>query len=160
MSLVVASPVARGTSRARILEDMMTRRGRLRTSRVLAAAALVVGSLGACTSGPHEGGSTAASDRTPSPASVSTTSSTPDSLPSDEAQCTKSSIEGALPKGSVLVKFDCTIASPAMWAAARVETGSVFFLTSVAGPWILTPGEALCGAKLNEVPEELRSYCG
>jgi len=138
----------------------MNRRDRLHRARILAAAALVAGSLGACTSGQSQGGFTAASDRTPSIASVSATSSTPNSPPSDVTQCTKSSIEGALPKGSVLVKFDCTIASPAMWAAARVETGSVFFLTSVAGPWTVTPGEALCGARRNEVPEELRSYCG
>jgi hypothetical protein len=143
----------------------MSRPTRIRTARILAAAALVVGSLGACTSGQSGGGSsgggsTAASDPTPSPASVSTTSSIPTSIPSDEAQCTKSSIEGALPKGSVLASFDCTIASPAAWAAARLKTGSVFFLTSVAGPWTVTPGEAMCGARRNEVPEEIRSYCG
>jgi hypothetical protein len=139
----------------------MNRKDRLHAARILAAATVVLVSLGACTSGQSGGGSSAASvDRTQSPASVSATSRTPNSPGSDLAQCTKSSIEGALPKGSVLVKFDCTIASPAMWAAARVETGSVFFLTSVAGPWTVTPGEALCGARRNEVPEEIRSYCG
>ena len=136
----------------------MTRRDRLYTARILAAAALVVGSLGACTPSQSQGGSTAASgDQTPS---VSATSSTPNSLPSNEADCTKSSIEGALPKGSVLAKFDCAIASPAMWAGARLEGGSVFFLTSTAGPWVVTPGAEMCGARKSEVPPELSSYCG
>jgi hypothetical protein len=139
----------------------MNRRNRLRTARILVAAAIVVALLGACTSGPPQGGSTASSGAgTQLPASAGTTSMTPTPLPSDTATCTKSSIEGALPKGSGLVTFDCTIASPAMWAAARVKSGAVFFLTSAAGPWTVTPGGALCGARRNEVPEELRSYCG
>jgi hypothetical protein len=146
--------------RAHSLEDMMKRMDRVRMTRILAAAVIVVGSLGACTARQSDGGSTAASDRAPSPTSVSTTSTTPNSLPSDEAQCTKSSIEGALPEGSVLDTYGCTIASPNQWAAARLKTGAVFFLTSAAGPWIVTPGATLCGARRNEVPAELRSYCG
>ena len=50
--------------------------------------------------------------------------------------------------------------SPAMWAAARVQNGSVFFLTYADGPWTVTPAEQLCGAKRTEIPEELRGYCG
>jgi hypothetical protein len=154
-------PDARHTSRAGTLKDMMNRRDRLRTARILVAAAVLAGSLGACTASHSGGGPTASSgERTQSSASAGTTSLTPTPIPSDEGLCTTSSIEGALPKGSVLVTFDCTIASPAMWAAARVKTGSVFFLTSVSGPWTVTPGNALCGARRNEVPEELRSYCG
>jgi hypothetical protein len=138
----------------------MNRPNRLRTASVLAAAAVLLGSLGACTSSQSGGGSTASSGAgTQSPATAAASlSSTP--LPSDTATCTKSSIEGALPKGSVLAKFDCTIASPAMWAGARLESGSVFFLTSTAGRWVVTPGAEMCGARKSEVPPELSSYCG
>jgi len=75
-------------------------------------------------------------------------------------ECTKASIQDALPKGSVVDKFACAIASPAMWAAARLTTGSVFFLKTVSGPWEATPGEGLCSTKIKEVPKELRGYCG
>ena len=138
----------------------MNRRDRFRTARTLVAAAVLLGSLGACTSGQSGGGPTGASvNQTQSPASVGTTSTTP-GAPAPEAECTKSSIEGALPKDSVVVKFGCAIASPAMWAAARVEAGSVFFLTSVSGPWKVTAGTELCGAKIKKVPKDLRGYCG
>ena len=135
----------------------MNRRERLRTASILAVAAIGVGLLGACTSGqPGAGSSVATTGLTPS----QSTSGIPTSLPSDLPDCTKESIGGALPAGSVLDTFSCTISSPAMWAAARLKSGSVFFLTSVNGPWTVTPGEALCGARRNEVPAELRSYCG
>lgn len=91
--------------------------------------------------------------------STSITPSTASVAPSTFTECTKSDIGGALPKGSVIVEFECTIASPAMWAAARVKSGPVFFLSSIAGPWEVTPAKELCGARRKEVPKELRSYC-
>ena len=137
----------------------MKRRDRLRTIRILAAAAVVLITLGGCTSGPSGGGSSAASvDPTPSPAAGSSTRTTPSSPPAELADCSRESIESALPKGSVVKKFDCAVASPAMWAAARVKTGSVYFLTSVAGPWEARSGKIVC-AKTKNVPKELRGYC-
>ena len=99
--------------------------------------AMVFGTLGACTGKPAQ--CIAPGDCCgPLPAAgVTTTSTTPSAPPSDLVGCTESSIKGALTKGSAVVKFNCTITSPAMWAAVRVKTGSVFFLTSVSGPWRL-----------------------
>lgn len=137
----------------------MNRRDSFEKVRVLVAAALILGSLGACTSSGSGGASPAASVNSSSPGGGDT-STTPSAPAAELVECTKSSIKDALPKASDLVKFDCAIASPAMWAAARVTAGSVFFLTSLSGPWKVTPGNALCGAKIKQVPKALRGYCG
>jgi hypothetical protein len=138
----------------------MNRKDRLRIASIFAVVAVGAGLLGACTSSsPGAGSTTPSGEQTASPTSA-TGSETPSTTPADLPDCTKSSIEGALPTGSVVDTFTCTIASPAMWAAARLKTGSVFFLTSVNGPWTVSPGDALCGARKSEVPAELRSYCG
>ncbi len=121
--------------------------------------AMVFGTLGACTANLPSASPPATAGGTLPAAGVTTTSTTPSAPPSDLVGCTESSIKGALTKGSAVVKFNCTITSPAMWAAVRVKTGSVFFLTSVSGPWQVTPGQELCGVKIKKVPKELRDYC-
>ena len=167
-------------------EDMMNRNDRLRFPRAIAVAFALTCSVASCTSGQSEGatnatsttsatagpgvssaarassasgGSSASGAVSGSAAQSSARGSAPSTRAAQVGRCTKSSIQAALPKGSIVVKFDCTIASPAMWAAVRVKSGSVFFLTSVAGPWKATQGKQLCGSKVRDIPKDLRTYC-
>jgi hypothetical protein len=75
-------------------------------------------------------------------------------------QCTDASILAALPAKSTMVKYDCAIASPTMWAAARVNPGAkVFFLQSTSGAWKVSKAAKACGATGAKLPKEIKAYC-
>lgn len=75
-------------------------------------------------------------------------------------ECTKASILAALPAGSAMVKFQCAIASPWMWAAARVKPGpNVFFLQATSGAWKVSKADQICRAPSKSLPKEILAFC-
>ena len=57
-------------------------------------------------------------------------------------------------------KFECAIASPTMWAAARVKPGpKVFFLQTTTGPWKVSTADKVCGTPKTSLPKEIRAFC-
>ena len=59
-----------------------------------------------------------------------------------------------------MVKYECAIASPAMWAAARVNPGPVvFFLQTTSGPWKVSTANQICGKPPARLPKEIQAYC-
>jgi len=80
--------------------------------------------------------------------------------PADFGDCSEASILAALPSGSELKDFACAVASPALWAAARVTSGSeVYFLKSTSGPWELFESEEICSGAVTGLPDEVLAYC-
>jgi len=75
-------------------------------------------------------------------------------------ECTKVSILAALPAGLTMDKFQCAIASPSMWAAARVKPGpTVFFLQTTSGPWKVSTAKQICGKPPAGLPKEIQAFC-
>lgn len=57
-------------------------------------------------------------------------------------------------------KYDCAIASPSMWAAARVKPGAtVFFLEAKAGAWKVYTAKQMCGASSSRLPKNILAFC-
>jgi len=57
-------------------------------------------------------------------------------------------------------KFQCAIASPAMWAAARVKPGpTVFFLQSTSGVWKVFKADQVCITPSKGLPKEILGFC-
>ena len=114
--------------------------------------------LGACSSASSTGGSPNPTMSTSLPASE-----TPSSDPAptaDFGDCSEASILAALPSGSELKDFVCAVASPALWAAARVTSGAkVYFLESTSGPWELHESEEICTGAVTGLPDEILAYC-
>jgi len=114
--------------------------------------------LGACSSASSTGGSPNPTMSTSLPASE-----TPSSDPAptaDFGDCSEASILAPLPSGSELKDFVCAVASPALWAAARVTSGSkVYFLESTSGPWELHESEEICTGAVTGLPDEILAYC-
>jgi len=74
--------------------------------------------------------------------------------------CTEVSILAALPAGSTMVKYECAIASPTMWAAARVNPGpTVFFLQTTSGAWKVSTAKQICVTPPVGLPKEIQAFC-
>jgi len=74
--------------------------------------------------------------------------------------CTEVSILAALPAGSTMVKYECAIASPTMWAAARVKPGpTVFFLQTTSGAWKVSTAKQICVTPPVGLPKEILAFC-
>ena len=122
--------------------------------------------LGACSPASSAGGSPSPTMPTSLPASETPSSDASETPPSDSAatadfgDCSEASILAALPSGSELKDFECEVASPALWAAARVTSGStVYFLESTSGPWELHESEEICTGAVTGLPSEILAYC-
>lgn len=124
---------------------------------------IVLALLGGCSS-------TSSSDATASPTPthgtpsssvpVGVTTSGSSSTSPAMGQCTEASILAALPAGSTMDKYDCAIASPSMWAAARVKPGAtVFFLEAKAGAWKVYTANKICQASSPRPPKEILAFC-
>jgi hypothetical protein len=75
-------------------------------------------------------------------------------------ECTEASILKALPAGSTMVKYGCAIASPTMWAAARVKPGpKVYFLQNKGGAWKVSTADQVCGTPPKGLPKEIQAFC-
>jgi hypothetical protein len=75
-------------------------------------------------------------------------------------ECTEVSILAALPAGSIMDKYQCAIASPTMWAAARVNPGPrVFFLQTKSGAWKVSTAKQMCGKPPAGLPKEIQAFC-
>jgi len=57
-------------------------------------------------------------------------------------------------------KFECAIASPTMWAAARVKPGlTAYFLQSTGGAWKVSRASQVCGNPSAGLPKEIGAFC-
>lgn len=122
--------------------------------------------LTGCSSSPS---GEATTSRTPTSGGAATSSPQPtarasksgaSSVSTAAGECTDASILAALPAGSTMVKYQCAIASPTMWAAARVKPGpTVFFLQNTSGPWKVSTSDKVCGATSASLPPEIKAYC-
>src|SRR5665647_30890 len=74
-------------------------------------------------------------------------------------ECNEPSLLAALPEVSKVIKFQCEIASPWMWAAARVNGPRVFFLQTRGGAWRVSEADQVCGVPSKGVPKELLAFC-
>ena len=141
----------------------MIRLCQLRSARIVAGAVGAVALLAGCSSTSSSGSVTTST--TPDPTSTISTPSTATptvttTATSNAGECSEASILSALPAKLKLKDFDCAIASPAIWAAARVTSGpEVYFLESTAGPWKLYTSEKICSGAVKGVPKEILAYC-
>jgi len=56
--------------------------------------------------------------------------------------------------------YKCEIASPWMWAAARVKPGPrVFFLQNKGAVWKVSTADYVCGAARATIPKEILTFC-
>jgi len=70
------------------------------------------------------------------------------------------SLLAALPAGSTMDKFQCAIASPTMWAAARVKPGpTVYFLSITSGAWKVSKTGQVCTTPNKSLPKEILAFC-
>ena len=57
-------------------------------------------------------------------------------------------------------KYQCALASPAMWAAASVKPGPrVFFLQTTSGAWKVSTADKICGNPRASLPKEIMAFC-
>lgn len=135
-----------------------------RAARLIVVGGTGLGLLSGCSSASSNvatKSATPAQDTTSNYATATATISAGSSAaPAALGECNKASILAALPAGSTMAKYECAIASPWMWAAARVKPGpTVFFLQATSGAWKVSTAEQLCGTPPKGLPKEISAFC-
>ena len=120
-----------------------------------------LGSLSGCSSASPSDATKSATPTQGTPSSsVAAKTSAGSAASAAAGECTEASILAALPAGSAMVKYDCAIASPTMWAAASVKPGpTVYFLQTTSGPWKVSTAKQMCGKPPAGLPKEIQAFC-
>ncbi len=139
-----------------------------KAARLLAYGGAGLALLTGCSSG-SSGNATTSATRTqggpsssgvPIRASVNATPSGASTSSPAPGECTEASILAALPPQSTMDKYECAIASPNMWAAARVKPGPrLFFLQTNGGVWKVSTADQLCRTPKANLPPEILAFC-
>ena len=133
-----------------------------RTAMALGLASSIAVSvfLSGCLATPSTDGTTAATTSRATIGAGPNSASASVDAPSAEGQCSEASIQSSLPNGGTLQDFQCDVASPFMWAAARVEPeGQVVFMRSNGSPWVLVETQEACGSGPSHAPQSLAAMC-